>query len=127
MKTIMVAKRAMTDFKNVVGEFKKLKKMVLAFVGSPKTKLVISNYKKAKSPVIYYLNLSFGGVELIVKSPESHNVTYLNFNNGDICSTLYQQPVRCMNYLTHFIKTILADLMLGNAEFIKKQIQGEVK
>ena len=43
MKAIMVAKRAMTDFKNVVGEFK-VKNGSNVCV-SPKTKLVISNYK----------------------------------------------------------------------------------
>jgi hypothetical protein len=121
MKNVMIAKNIMTDLKGVVIEFKKLKKGVCGFVKSSKSKLVISNDTKTKSTVIYFLSLSSDGVELVVKSSNSEHVTYLNFNNGDIYSTLYKQPVRCMKYLTHFVQHIFSDLTLGKAEIKKNR------
>ena len=121
MKNVMIAKNVMTDLKGVVTEFKKLKKIVRKFVKSSRSDLLISNETKTDSTVIYFLSLSNNGIELVVRSHNSEHVTCLNFNNGDVYSTLYTHPVRCMKYLTHFVQHIFADLKLNKAEIKKNK------
>jgi len=121
MKNVMIAKNVMMDLKGVVTEFKKLKKSVCKFVNASKSDLIISNETKTDSNVIYFLSLSDNGIELVVRSHNSEHVTCLNFNNGDIYSTLYTHPVRCMKYLTHFVQHILANLKLNKAEIKKNK------
>jgi len=119
MKTIMIAKKAMTDAKVVLKEFKTLKLFVRRFIKLPTASLQITNELKSKSTVIYFLKLSFSGIELVVRSAHSSHVTCVNFNNGNVYSTLYNQPVRAMRYLTHFVHNIFSDLVLGKAEIRK--------
>ena len=119
----MIAKKVMTEAKGVLKEFKNLKVFVRSFLKPLSTSLVITNEKKATATVIYFLQLKFQGIELVVKSSTSQHVTCVNFNNGNVYSTLYSQPVRAMRYLTHFVHNIFADLMVGKATI--KTIKGD--
>ena len=123
MTKIMIAKHAMIDLKKVLKEFKQCRQFVRSFIGSPCNAFTITNKHTTTSTVIYFLNLTYNAIELVVQTNNSNHVTYLNFNNGDIYSTLYVQPARCMSYLAHFVKKILAELVLKKATI--KKIKGE--
>ena len=125
MKKLMIAKKAMTDAKGVLNEFKKLKSFVRKFLQSKTSCLLITNESVAQSTIIYFLKLRYAGIELVVRSANSSHVTCVNFKNGNVYSTLYSDPIRSMKYLTHFVHNIFSDLILNKAK-IKKN-EGEKK
>ena len=104
------------QIKSLVRTFKSLKVCVGQWVDENKGTVRISNKQFSVSQVTYFLVLKKIGIELIVKSSSGSHMTFLNFKNGEISSTLYQTPAECMEYLTGYIDRVFSDLALDRAE-----------